>query len=146
MILQLIVLCLVAITNVPGINQSTESSKGKLTINFDGLRSDNGSVKVALTNSKENYKDHKNPFIGLTIPISDKKAVAVIDDLPFGEYAVKAFHDEDGNDMLNTNFLGIPTEDYGFSNNARAMFGPPSWYAAKFRLNKVELAIKITIK
>lgn len=146
MILQLIILFLLTIANVPGINQSTENSKGRLIINFDGLRSNEGTVKVAITNSKENYKDHKNPFIGLTIPISNKKAVAVIEDLPFGDYAVKAFHDEDGNDMLNTNFLGIPNEDYGFSNDARGMFGPPSWNAARFRLNKEELAINITIK
>ncbi len=146
MLLNLIVLCLLAISNVPGVHQNSEDSKGTLIINFEGLSSDNGTVKVALTNSKENYKDHKNPFIGLTIPISNKKAVAVIEDLPFGNYAVKAFHDEDGNDMLNTNFLGIPTEDYGFSNDARGMFGPPSWDAARFRLNKEELAISITIK
>lgn len=146
MILQLIILCLLTIANVPGINQSTENSKGRLIINFDGLRSNEGTVKVALTNSKENYKDHKNPFIGLTIPISNRKAVAIIEDIPFGEYAVKAFHDEDANDMLNTNFLGIPNEDYGFSNNARGMFGPPSWNAAKFKFNKEELAINITIK
>lgn len=146
MILQLIVLFLLTIANVPGINKSTENSKGRLIINFDGLRSNEGTVKVAITNSKENYKDHKNPFIGLTIPISNKKAVAVIEDLPFGDYAVKAFHDEDGNDMLNTNFLGIPNEDYGFSNDARGMFGPPSWNAARFRLNKEELAINVTIK
>lgn len=146
MILQLILLCLLTIANLPGINQSTENSKGRLIINFDGLRSNEGTVKVALTNSKENYKDHKNPFIGLTIPISNRKAVAIIEDIPFGEYAVKAFHDEDANDMLNTNFLGIPNEDYGFSNNARGMFGPPSWNAAKFKFNKEELAINITIK
>jgi len=146
MILQLIILCLLTIANLPEINQSTENSKGRLIINFDGLRSNEGTVKVALTNSKENYKDHKNPFIGLTIPISNRKAVAIIEDIPFGEYAVKAFHDEDANDMLNTNFLGIPNEDYGFSNNARGMFGPPSWNAAKFKFNKEELAINITIK
>lgn len=146
MLLNLIVLCLLAISTVPGVHQNSEDSKGTLIINFEGLSSDNGTVKVALTNSKENYKDHKNPYIGLTIPISNRKAVAVIEDVPFGDYAVKAFHDEDGNDMLNTNFLGIPTEDYGFSNDARGMFGPPSWDAAKFRLNKEELAISITIK
>jgi uncharacterized protein (DUF2141 family) len=122
------------------------SPTGTLTIVFTGLESDEGTVKVAVANSEKNYKDHQNPFIGLTIPISNKKSIAVIDELPFGEYAVKAFHDEDGNDMLNTNFLGIPTEDYGFSNDARGMFGPPSWSDAKFLLNSEQLTITVTIK
>lgn len=127
-------------------SQHSDSQTGSLTIVFSGIESDKGTVKVALANSEQNYKDHQNPFIGLTIPISNKKAITVIDELPFGEYAVKAFHDEDGNDMLNTNFLGIPTEDYGFSNDARGIFGPPSWSDAKFILNSEQLIITITIK
>lgn len=141
-----ILLFFAALVIFPAGYLNSDNGKGKLIITFDGLNSDKGTVKVALTNSKENYKDHKNPFIGLTVPISNRKAIAEFDDLPFGEYAVKAFHDEDGNDMLNTNFLGIPTEDYGFSNDARGMFGPPSWNNAKFLFNQDQQTINITIK
>jgi uncharacterized protein (DUF2141 family) len=45
---------------------------------------------------------------------------------------VKSFHDRDANGKMNFNPLGMPLEPYGFSNNARAPFGPPSWRRAAF--------------
>ena len=120
--------------------------KGTLLIKFNGLNSEKGNVIIAVCNSSENYKDNLSPFIGKTVKIEKNSAVLEIDDLPFGEYAVKAFHDEDANNDLNTNFLGIPVENYGFSNNARGMFGPPSWNDAKFKFNYPNKTIEIEIK
>lgn len=129
-----------------GDGKKAESSKATLIVNFIGLKANEGNVKVALANSKKNYNNHKNPFIGLTIEIKDNSAVAIIDDIAYGEYAVKAFHDRDANDDLNTNFLGMPIEDYGFSNDARGVFGPPDWSKAKFKVDKDTLKIEVTIK
>jgi uncharacterized protein (DUF2141 family) len=66
-------------------------------------------------------------------------------DIPFGEYAVKIFHDEDNNGELDAGFFGIPTEDYGFSNNAKASFGPPDYEDAKFLFNRKALTIEISV-
>ena len=120
--------------------------QNKLVVQLTGMTSNKGNVKIALCNSSTNYENHKSPFIGKTIPINNNIAVIIFEDLPEGEYAIKAFHDEDANDDLNTNFLGIPVEDYGFSNNARGMFGPPSWEDAKFRFNDDNKVIEIVIK
>ena len=130
------------------ISFSSDGAKkqGKLVVQFTGMTSNNGNVKIALCNSDANYQNHKSPFIGKTIPINNNNAVIVFEDLPEGEYAIKAFHDEDANDDLNTNILGIPVEDYGFSNNARGMFGPPSWEDAKFRFSDDNKVIEIVIK
>jgi uncharacterized protein (DUF2141 family) len=125
---------------------ASDKTKGKLIVKFVGLKSNVGEVKVALCNSSNNYEDHKSPFIGQDILIDNKKAIIEFDELPFGEYAVKAFHDEDNNDDLNTNLLGIPSEDYGFSNDARGMFGPPSWDDAKFKFGVEKQTIEIVIK
>lgn len=127
------------------VNQ-TNNQKGTLIVKFLGLKSSEGNIKVALANSKSNYSDHKNPYIGITAEIKNNISTAVIENIPFGEYAVKAFHDEDANDKLNTNFLGIPMEDYGFSNNARGTFGPPSWEDAKFQFAKDTLKVEIIIR
>lgn len=56
-------------------------------------------------------------------------------DLPAGDYGVMAYHDRNSDRKLNTLPVGLPTEPYGFSNDARAPFGPPSWTAARFRLS-----------
>ncbi len=49
-----------------------------------------------------------------------------------GRYGIRLFHDVDGNGELNANIMGIPTEPFGFSNNAPPRFGPPSFKAAAF--------------
>ncbi|WP_369062506.1 DUF2141 domain-containing protein [Caulobacter sp. 73W] len=58
----------------------------------------------------------------------------VVVDLPAGQYGVMAYHDRNSDLKLNTLPIGLPTEPYGFSNNSRGRFGPPSWEAARFTL------------
>ncbi len=58
-------------------------------------------------------------------PSKGKTAVTFI--VPRGNYAVAAFHDEDGDGGLSTNFFGIPNEGFGFGNDARGSMGPPSF-------------------
>ncbi len=60
--------------------------------------------------------------------------VIVFENLAPGEYAVATFHDADRDGELATNFLGMPTEGYGFSNGAVGVFGPPSFDAAAVRI------------
>jgi len=64
--------------------------------------------------------------------------------LAAGNYAVSVVYDEDGNGKLNTGFLGIPSEPVGFSNNAKATFGPPSFDKASFAFPQSE-KISITL-
>jgi uncharacterized protein (DUF2141 family) len=54
--------------------------------------------------------------------------------LKSGVYAISVVYDRDGNGELNTGLMGIPTELVGFSNNARGLFGPPSFNKAKVKL------------
>lgn len=63
-----------------------------------------------------------------------------------GTYAIKIFHDVNGNGKLDTNFLGIPTEPYGFSNNAMGAFGPPSFEEASFRVSGNGASLSIRLK
>jgi uncharacterized protein (DUF2141 family) len=58
----------------------------------------------------------------------------IFKDLKPGEYALAIHHDENTNKSMDTNFFGLPLEGYGFSNNARVFFGPPSFEAAAFKV------------
>lgn len=118
---------------------------GTLTVVITGLASDMGSVRIALSDSEDNYYDYPNPTIGISAPIQRGVAVWHFEKLARGSYALKAFHDEDGDGDLDTNFLGIPVEDYGFSNNASGLFGPPSWDAACFRFDADTLTVWISL-
>ena len=57
--------------------------------------------------------------------------MALLEQLPFGYYAVKLYHDENQNKKLDKNFFGIPTEGYGFSNDPSSI-GVPSYEKARF--------------
>jgi uncharacterized protein (DUF2141 family) len=123
-----------------------ESPKlGKLTVIITGFTNETGNCRFALDNSKFIYEREDTVWIGKVLPIVNKQVIVVIDSLAYGEYAVRVFHDENKNEVIDTNILGIPTEDYGYSNNASSWFGPPSWDKAKFIFNKPEMTIEIEV-
>ena len=67
---------------------------------------------------------------GLRAPARTGTMRFVVQDLAPGRYALSAFHDENDNGELDTNLMGIPSEGYGFGNDASAALGPPSFEAA----------------
>ena len=127
--------------------QENQKKSARLEINIEGLQNNKGKVLVAVNDSEENYSDHDGEvYKGAVSKIADKKAVVVFNDIPFGVYAVKVFHDENNNDELDSNFLRIPQEPYGFSNDARGAFGPASWDDAKFEIKTDSMAISIKVE
>ena len=120
-------------------------ANGKLTVIITGFTNETGNCRFALDNSKFVYEREDTVWIGKVLPIVNKQVTVVIDSLEYGEYAVRVFHDENENEIVDTNFLGIPTEDYGYSNNASSWFGPPSWDKAKFIFDKTEMTIEIEV-
>jgi len=104
--------------------------KNTLTINFSGMNSNRGALFVGLYNNEVDFL--KTHFKGAIIKITNKKATVVFKDLPDGEYSVSAFHDKNDNKKMDTNFIGIPKEPIGISNNAKGFMGPPKYKDAKF--------------
>lgn len=121
------------------------SGNGKLTVIITGFTNETGNCRFALDNSKFVYEREDTVWIGKVLPIVNKQVIVVIDSLQYGEYAVRVFHDENKNEIVDTNILGIPTEDYGYSNNVSSWFGPPSWDRAKFIFDKTEMTIEIEV-
>jgi uncharacterized protein (DUF2141 family) len=101
-----------------------------LIVEIEQLRNNKGKLLLELNNDKEEV------IKGFTGTITANKSVVVINDLKPGKYAFKYFHDENSDEKLNTNFMGIPKEGYGFSNNAKGTFGPPSFDKTVFEATK----------
>lgn len=74
----------------------------------------------------------KDAFRASIVKINDREALCVFNKVPKGVYGISAYHDENSNEKLDTNFVGMPTEDYCASRNARGILGPPSFEDAKF--------------
>jgi uncharacterized protein (DUF2141 family) len=73
-------------------------------------------------------------------------ATAVFENMATGTYAIAAFLDENGNGKMDTNFLGIPREKYGFSNNARPLMRAANFKEASFIVGNKESTISIKLK
>ena len=112
-----------------------------LSIEFEGLKTENGKLFVALYNSEEDFL--KNQMKGSIVDISNGKASASFDNLKSGIYAISSFYDKNNNGKMDTNFLGIPKEPVACSNNAKGKFGPPKFKDAKFMISTDHTQIKI---
>lgn len=118
-----------------------------LTIRIEGLSTTDGQVMVAIFDDADSFPDDDKALRREIIQVSDKlEAVWIVEGLSPGQYGVAMFHDIDGDEVLNTNFIGMPKEPYGFSNNARGRFGPPAFEATVFAFDGQPKTISIQPK
>lgn len=118
---------------------------GSISIKITGFSNDIGDCRFAIDNSEDVYESDDSVYIGKVLPIINNEVILKIDSLEYGYYAIKVFHDENSDGEIDTNFLGIPTEDYGYSNDASGWFGPPSWESAKFLLDRQDMSVEIIV-
>ncbi len=105
-------------------------SQFTLTIEINNLRNSKGQILLELNDENEKM------LMGISEKIVDNKCIIVIENLKSGKYAFKYFHDENKNKKLDSNWMGIPNEGFGFSNNAKESFGPPSFKKMIFELKQ----------
>lgn len=116
-------------------------------VEVEGFRNDKGQVFCALYSSPVGFpKDSRKAIARTKSLISDKRGVCEFSGIEPGTYAVSVFHDENSNGKLDTNFLGIPREGVGASNDAKGHLGPPKFDAAAFHFAGGKLNLKITVQ
>ncbi len=115
-----------------------------LNVTVHNLKNAEGQVIIAVFDSKEDYL--KKPVDERAVPITDElTGVAEFKDLEPGTYAVVAYHDKNSNKDLDR-LVVVPREAYGFSNDARGMFGPAKFKKAAIELGEEDMAIQIKAK
>lgn len=107
-----------------------------LVLTFPDLKAHTGALHVAVYDSELAWKGGK-AVASVNVPAAETTPSVRLD-LPAGSYAIRVFHDVDGDGRLGTNAWGIPVEPYGFSNDAKGMMGPPSFEAAAFNVGAGE--------
>jgi uncharacterized protein (DUF2141 family) len=105
-----------------------------LTVTLSEARNDKGRLAIALFDSEEDFPRQERALRGQMLAIARGRATVTFHGLDPGVYAIAVLHDENSNSKMDFNFLGIPLEGYGFSNDAPVSFGPPSFKAAAFKL------------
>lgn len=103
---------------------------GSITMNIGNVRNARGRVVVDICPQERFLAD--GCVLHEEVPASAGTTTVTIPNVPAGQYAVQAFHDENANGEVDRGMLGIPREGVGFSRNARIGLGPPKWRDAVF--------------
>lgn len=104
-----------------------------LTVVLAGVQHAGGSVRVGLYDSPATFRKEARAFASQEAPAQQGTVRVTFAAVPPGEYAVMAYHDEDGNGEMNRRFGMFPTEGYGLSNNP-VIAGPPAFADSAFRI------------
>lgn len=108
-----------------------------LTVKVDHIAPRGGNLRLALYDEKSFANDDAEPIADKIVIATPSIQTVAFPGVPPGTYAVKMFQDVNRNEKFDLNWLGIPSERYGFSNNAKPNWirmSPPDFDAAKITL------------
>lgn len=118
---------------------------GELTVIITDIRESQGSLMVAVVNSDAGWNNQEKPVAAQKVAAAKGEMTFRFADLPAGQYAVQVMHDQNDNNKLDANFLGIPAEGYGFSNNPNVM-RRAHFDEARFEVGDENKAITIRLR
>jgi uncharacterized protein (DUF2141 family) len=122
----------------------TQAGAADLTIHIDDVKTAEGQLMVAVYNSAGSFM--QSELVSAKIAAAKSDNTAVFKHLPAGEYAFAVYHDANSNGKMDRNLLGIPSEDYAFSNNALGKMGPPSFEQARFTLPAAGATMRVSLR
>lgn len=114
-----------------------------LTIEVRDIEKVEGHLYVAIYNAQETFM--KKPLAAFRVDVKDKVLSIPCKGLPAGTYAISTFQDENGNGKMDTAAMGIPTEKFGFSNDAEGVMSPPSYEKCRFTFSE-DMTLVIHLK
>jgi uncharacterized protein (DUF2141 family) len=116
-----------------------------LTVKVENVNKDDGNIGVLVFNSPRGWPEDRFAALkDVVVPAHPGTVTVTVPDLPTGDYAVAIAHDVNKNHKVDKNFLGMPKEQWGMSNNPHATIKAPSFYTAKFSLAQdMEIHVKM---
>jgi uncharacterized protein (DUF2141 family) len=119
-----------------------------VALKISHLNASQGQIGVAVFNDPDAFPDGDKKTVFrrfFPIPVNSNEMELTLDLRP-GSYAMAVFLDENKNQKLDTNMIGVPTEKFGFSQNPKILFGAPNFSESEFEVipqSKKQLTIKL---
>ncbi len=114
-----------------------------ITVEVKNISNSHGNVKIGLFNSAKDFLKIPKAYKNVSLKANGNLKYT-FKDVPDGIYAISMYHDENSNGKIDRNFIGLPAEGHGLSNDAKAFMGPPKFKDAKFKLiGDKNIAIKM---
>lgn len=118
----------------------SQDSGFAVTVTIDNVKNNEGKVAFSL-HTKDTFMKG-NGIMNTESEIKDGKVTITFENVSPGEYAIMALHDENNNQKMDYRENGMPSEDYGMSNNVMS-FGPPVYDDAKFKVENKDIELNI---
>lgn len=132
--------------NTSTTEDESPDSEQNVSIEITGLKPESANVCFAIFESAEGFPNGKTASQTFAFPVESEAATFELM-LPTAKpIAIAVFQDLDGNGQLSKSGFGIPNEPYGFSNNARGSFGPPTFTAARVMVSPENNTLSIELK
>ena len=122
-------------------------TRSSVQVNIQEASSDRGMIRVLLFSDAAGFPDQVGKAVkSFSLPPKNQQVAFTITDLVPGTYALAVIHDQDSNGKLSSNAVGYPIEKFGFSNNPKVYFSPPSFEKASFVLGKTPMKVTISLR
>ncbi|MEM6253080.1 MAG: DUF2141 domain-containing protein [Cyanobacteria bacterium P01_D01_bin.156] len=122
-----------------------QASSSQLTVDISGVKEPEGQVCLNLFDRSAGFPSKREEALQ-SVCLAATETIATFTDLSQGSYAVSVFHDANSDNEFNRNFVGMPTEGFGFSRNPDALTGPPDFGEAVFLVAGTETRIEIELR
>ncbi len=117
---------------------------GTIHVKVDGIKNENGTLRVDLFSEHDEFLIE--PSYSMDVKIDTQSEIIIrFDNIPFGIYALSLYHDLNDDNRLEANFIRMPQEPVGFSNDHQPKMGPPRFKKAKFTLDQKEISMTISM-
>jgi uncharacterized protein (DUF2141 family) len=120
-----------AVSGAPADAQDSAAAKATLVVRIENV-APRGIVRLGLYTRTEYPKENGVWVASADVPAVGGETVVTLQNVPVGTYAIEVYQDLNSNGKMDTNFLGIPKEPYGFSRDARPFLSRPDFSSVKF--------------
>ena len=125
---------------------AASAQAARIIVTVTGMKSATGGVYVGLYATPSKFLNGTQVDAMRKVRASTGPVTVVFDNLPPGIYAVGAYHDENNNDHMDTDFIGLPTEGYALSNGVRAVMSKPTFQQAAFTVGAEDRPVALHIR
>ncbi len=123
---------------------ATTTENGSIRIRIENLRSNEGMIGIALFTTDRGFPSKpEKAFASTGLELAEGATCLMLENIPYGNYALSVLHDENSNRKMDKTFIGIPKEGFGTSNNPKISYGPPDFEESEFTLDREEMALVI---
>ena len=118
-----------------------------LQIDISKVRNQKGQVCAIAFRNKIGFPDkQEHAFRAACVAAKEGHLTLSLPDIPPGEYAFSAMHDENADHKLTTKALGIPKEGVGLSRNPKPKMAAPLFENSAMEIKQTNPAIEMILR